>query len=349
MAAVASGALWVRLDDRGRDQLRSAVRSRLRLRRLARLDGAARARHAVPAAPARRRAASTLASAARASTRVRRMTPSKDISRLIEIMAALRDPADRLPVGSAADVRDHRALHHRGGLRGGRRDRARRPRRPEGRAGRSAAAGRLSRAHGRGAGRVRVRRRRRGHHGQDDPPPSARVRHARTSAQPASRRASGIAPRPRRRRPRRSAARAAGVLDDVPVGAARSDARHQVAEQSRQGRLRLAVARAGVRQARRRSSPSSRRRSPTTARTAADRAGHRGGVRRSAVRRRQRRAPPEARPRERRCAQPTRSSSAASATSSSAWPSRALAGAIDLAEMDALWDEARPKAVERSG
>ena len=47
------------------------------------------------------------------------------------------------------------------------------------------------------------------------------------------------------------ATRRRGVLDDVPVAPAGADARHQVAEQSRQGRLRLAVAGAGVRQAQR--------------------------------------------------------------------------------------------------
>ena len=114
--------------------------------------------------------------------------------------------------------------------------------------------------------RVRLRRRRRGDHRQDDPPPPARVRHARPSAQPAPRRASGTAPRPRRRRRTQQAA----SLGRRAGRAARPDARRQVAEQSRQGRLRLAVARACVRQARRRSSPSSRRRSHRRRRAAAD-------------------------------------------------------------------------------
>ena len=125
---------------------------------------------------------------------------------------------ERLPVGPRADLRDDRALHHRGGLRGGRRDRARRSRRPEGRAWRSAAAGRLSRAHGRGAPGVRVRRRRRGDHLQDDPPPPARVRHGGRSVRPEPRRASGIAPKRRRKTADNADA---GLLDDVPVGAAR--------------------------------------------------------------------------------------------------------------------------------
>ena len=100
----------------------------------------------------------------------------KSIDDLLAVMAALRTPGTRLPLGPGADLQDHRALHHRGGLRGRRRHRAGRPGRAQGRAGRSAAAGRLSRAHGRGARRVRLRRRGRGHHRQDDPPPSARVR-----------------------------------------------------------------------------------------------------------------------------------------------------------------------------
>ena len=44
----------------------------------------------------------------------------------LALMARLRDPERRLPVGPAADLRNDRALHHRGGLRGRRCDRARR-------------------------------------------------------------------------------------------------------------------------------------------------------------------------------------------------------------------------------
>ena len=74
------------------------------------------------------------------------MQPSREISRLIEIMAALRDPETGCPWDIEQDFRDHRALHDRGGLRGGRRDCARRSRRSARRARRSAAAGRLPRA-----------------------------------------------------------------------------------------------------------------------------------------------------------------------------------------------------------
>ena len=85
----------------------------------------------------------------------------------------------RLPVGSRAELRDHRALHHRGSIRSRRRDRPRRPRRPEGRARRPAAAGRVPRPHGRGARHLRIRRCRAGDHRKADPPPSACVRRQR--------------------------------------------------------------------------------------------------------------------------------------------------------------------------
>ena len=41
-----------------------------------------------------------------------------ELRRLLDIMAALRDPRTRLPVGRGAEFRHHRALHHRGSLRG---------------------------------------------------------------------------------------------------------------------------------------------------------------------------------------------------------------------------------------
>ena len=57
------------------------------------------------------------------------------IEKLLEIMATLRDPAKRLPVGPRADFRDDRAVYDRGGLRSCGRDRPRRPRRARGELG----------------------------------------------------------------------------------------------------------------------------------------------------------------------------------------------------------------------
>ena len=44
------------------------------------------------------------------------MTPSRDISRLIEIMAELRTPVTGCPWDLEQNFAIHRALHHRGGL-----------------------------------------------------------------------------------------------------------------------------------------------------------------------------------------------------------------------------------------
>ena len=92
------------------------------------------------------------------------MQPSRDISRLVEIMARLRDPRRRLPVGPGAGFLDHPPLHDRGSLRGRRRDRARGLRRPARGARRPAAAAGLSRADGVRGGPVRHRRRGLGDH-----------------------------------------------------------------------------------------------------------------------------------------------------------------------------------------
>ena len=51
------------------------------------------------------------------------MKPSRDIAGLIEIMAALRTPGTGCPWDLEQNFADHRALHHRGSLRGRRRDR----------------------------------------------------------------------------------------------------------------------------------------------------------------------------------------------------------------------------------
>ena len=44
------------------------------------------------------------------------MTPSRDISRLIEIMAQLRTPVTGCPWDLVQNFADDRALHDRGGL-----------------------------------------------------------------------------------------------------------------------------------------------------------------------------------------------------------------------------------------
>ena len=165
--------------------------------------------------------------------------------------------------------------------------------RAQGGAGRSAAAGRLSRAHGRGGGRVRLRRRGRRDHRQDDPPPSARVRQRGRARR---RRRAGLlgAHQGRREQTQPGAARGRrptdrSVLDDVPVG---------LPALTRAVKLQDKAARSastGPRCARcstssRRSSPSSRRRSRRCSRRRR-RATRSRGVRRPAVRRRQRRAP----------------------------------------------------------
>ena len=107
------------------------------------------------------------------------MIPSRDIGRLIEIMAALRDPRHRLPVGQGADLRDDRALHGRGSPRGRRRDRAERHGAIFARnSATSCCRSSITRA-GRGDRRLCVRRRRRGDHDEDDPPPSACLRRRR--------------------------------------------------------------------------------------------------------------------------------------------------------------------------
>ena len=104
------------------------------------------------------------------------MQASRDIARLIEIMAALRTPGTGCPWDLRAGFRDHRSLHAGGSLRGRRRHRARRSRRPARGAWRSAAAGRLSRPHGAGARRLRFRRRGAGDHRKAVAAAPARVR-----------------------------------------------------------------------------------------------------------------------------------------------------------------------------
>ena len=102
----------------------------------------------------------------------------RSIDDLLAVMAALRTPGTGCPwdleqdfrsiapytIEEAYEVADAIEKGDFGALQGG--------------AGRSAAPGRLPLPHGRGAGRLRLRRRGGGHHRQDAAPPPARVRHA---------------------------------------------------------------------------------------------------------------------------------------------------------------------------
>ena len=138
------------------------------------------------------------------------MQPSRDIRRLLEIMAALRTPGTGCPWDLEQNFATHRALHDRGGLRGRRRHRARRSGRSARRARRPAAAGRLSCAHGGGGGRVRFRRRRRGDHRKDDPPPSRMCSATPATCRRRRSRLCGGRSRRRRRRKRRGPRRRLG-------------------------------------------------------------------------------------------------------------------------------------------
>ena len=104
------------------------------------------------------------------------MTPSRDIDRLLEIMAALRTPKTGCPwdleqnfatiapytLEEAYEVADAIARDDLDRSQGG--------------TGRPPAPGRLSRPHGAGARRLRFRRRGRGDHRKAHPPASACVR-----------------------------------------------------------------------------------------------------------------------------------------------------------------------------
>ena len=156
-------------------------------------------------------------------------------------MRAAARPRARLPVGHRADLRHHRPLHDRGGLRGRRRDRARGLGGPAGRARRPAAAGGLLHADGRRAGPVRLRRGGARHRRQDDRAPPARLRRRRGRGQ---RRAHGRSGRSARRRSaRRKGQDDASVLADVPAGLPGTDPGPQAAEAGGPGRLRLGCGR----------------------------------------------------------------------------------------------------------
>ena len=140
--------------------------------------------------------------------------PKEPLARLLAVMAWLRDRQHGCPWDIDQTFRDHRAVHHRGSLRGRRRHRARRHAGAEGRARRPAAAGRLPRPDGERGRRLRLRRRGRRHRRQDGRPPSARLRRRSGSPTPRPRPCPG---RPARRpsgRPR-GGAEPAGALDGV--------------------------------------------------------------------------------------------------------------------------------------
>ena len=135
-----------------------------------------------------------------------------------------------------------------------------------------------------------------------------------------------------RGRYRRAGRRAAGLSRPHP--------RAQAAGQSQQGRLRLERSARGVAK-----NPRGSRRDRGRARPRArsTRCG-RGGSRRSTVRRRQSRPAPATPIRKRCCGRPTRNSSAASPPSSGRSPPKARTPQdATLAEMDALWDEAKAR------
>ena len=279
----------------------------------------------------------------------------RTIADLIGVMAALRTPVTGCPWDLEQDFAIDRALHHRGGLRGRRRHRARRSRRPQGRAGRSPAAGRLSRAPRRGAGALRLSRRRRGittkmirrhpHVFGDEEARTAGMAKGAWERIKAEERAgegrrAGAAWWRQQARSRRSAS-----LCRRARRHARPHARRQVAGQSRPGRFRLALACPRARQdeggdgragssaegvrpsgsdtERRAYLPNCSNRSPGVRPGGPTRPRHRGGIRRPAVRDGQRRPPSAARPGGGAAAAPTTNSSAASPTSRPASPSRA--------------------------
>ena len=178
------------------------------------------------------------------------MKAEPDTTSLAELLAhhgAAARPRAGLPVGPRANVRDDCALHDRGSVRGRRRDRAQRPRRPQGRARRSPVPSRVSRAHGGGGRRVRVRRRGARDLRQDAAPPSACVRRPEGREQRGAdgalggdqargaRGATGTSARPQRRA-RRRAGRVAGADARSEARQARGDGRLRLARRGRRAR-----------------------------------------------------------------------------------------------------------------
>ena len=172
--------------------------------------------------------------------------PSRDISRLIEIMAALRTPGSGCPwdleqtfrtiapytLEEAYEVADAIA---RGDLGG-----------PQGRTGRSPAPGRLSRPHGRGTRRLRFRRRGRDRHRQAGAPPSARLCRCRGPHRQGRGRPVGTHQGGGKGRTRRGGAER--CFGRGPGRPARVNPRPEAAEQGRPRRLRLERSARGPRQ-----------------------------------------------------------------------------------------------------
>ena len=122
--------------------------------RSSRRRGAGSARQALPLQPARHVAQWRFhrIRRLRVAGPVAGMSDQRDIDSLLAIMAALRDPATGCPWDVAADLRQHRAVHHRGSLRSRRCDRSGRHGWSQGRIGRPAVAGGVPFADGAGAG-----------------------------------------------------------------------------------------------------------------------------------------------------------------------------------------------------
>jgi hypothetical protein len=130
----------------------------------------------------------------------------------------------RLSLGSSADLREHRAVHHRRGLRGRRRHRARRPGAPQGRAGRSICSKWcFTRKWRSEAGRIRLRGGGSGDLRQAGTAPSTRVWPAR--AEPRAVGSRPVAPPGRISRRTGACGGVESALDGVPARAARPDAR----------------------------------------------------------------------------------------------------------------------------
>ena len=175
------------------------------------------------------------------------MKPSRDIARLIEIMAALRTPGSGCPwdleqnfqtiapytIEEAYEVAD---AIDRGDLDD-----------LQGRAGRPAAAGRLPRAHGRGARLVRVRRCGAGDQREADPPPPACVRRQGRHEHGRGQRPVGPDQGARKKAARARAGKGPALVDAWPrrralrrlARTAGARARFEAAAEGQQGRLRL--------------------------------------------------------------------------------------------------------------
>ena len=142
--------------------------------------------------------------------------PSRDIARLIEIMAALRTPGSGCPWDLEQTFRPSRPIRSRKPTRSPTPSRAAILDDLQGRTGRPPAPGRVPCPHGRGTRRLRFRRRGRNRHRQADPPPSARLCRCRRPHRQGGRRACGSASR-REEKAERGEAGPTGALAGVPV------------------------------------------------------------------------------------------------------------------------------------